>query len=272
MSLLAVTARHAVYSMNDDGPEISILVFDCVSVKQLVFLHIPKNAGTTISGLGNTLGVQWGWLKFEGKQVMPDGNNCSKWHVPPNLFTGNNPYAQPTVEVFCVTRDPWDRMLSEYTYLLSKNEEWGPYPHIHDGQPCTVDGLNKFVQHSISEMELGHPYISDCHLVPQWSYIEKSDGREWCKHKLPISQLTEEFNKLMSSHKLDLRMKPHRKENSASAYCPDLSSQGDHDLSSVFYPETKAAMRSFYAKDLAHLGDAFKSVALDPFGSIAESL
>lgn len=261
MSLLATSVRHAAYSMSDDGPDMSIAVFDCVSMKQLLFLHIPKNAGSTITGLGFELGIEWGWRKWTGQtQVMSDGNQCAKWHVPPNLLGGDNPYASPTVEVFCVTRDPWERMLSEYMYLLFENERYGPYPNIHDGQPCTVEGFNQFVQHSISDMKLGHPYISDCHLVPQWNYIESSDGREWCKHKLPISQLTEEFNKLMSSHGLDARMEPHHKDNSRSSYCPDLHSQGDQDLSSVFYPETKAAMRSFYATDFAHLGDSLNSL------------
>eukprot|EP00929_Paragymnodinium_shiwhaense_P039807 TRINITY_DN20861_c0_g1_i1.p1 TRINITY_DN20861_c0_g1~~TRINITY_DN20861_c0_g1_i1.p1 ORF type:complete len:347 (+),score=36.57 TRINITY_DN20861_c0_g1_i1:113-1153(+) len=257
LSLLSSTSSHVIYGSDDDGPEMELFVYDCAQGKKLVFLHIPKNAGTTIENLGRADGKRWGRFHTPHAVRMPDGNSCMAWHVPPRLMTEPNPYADPSAEVFCVTRDPWDRMVSEYIYLLSVYYKW-PMPHVMDGPKCTKLGFNAFVQNSIAEMERGHRYISDCHMLPQWDYIEDpmAPEHQWCQHVLDIGELTPQFNNLMSQHGLSLRMAPHNKDNSAASYCPAIK---DAPMKDMYTEATATAMRSMYWKDFQHLGDSLAS-------------
>lgn len=253
MSLLEGSATQAVYG-SDDGDELSLYAFDCLHRRRLLFLHIPKNAGTTIESVAHSKGVQWGRLMVSGQRQMSDGSWCSKWHIPPALMPPPNPYSDPQAEVFCVTRDPWERMVSEYVYLLQVYSKW-PVSHVKDGPPCTKKGLNMFVGRSLAGFERGQRYVADCHLLPQWDYIE-SQGKNWCQHPLPIDHLTERFNELMMQHGLQLRLKPHNKANSGAGKCSNLKSL---PLEKAFDPVVKAAMRRVYARDFAHLGDSLSS-------------
>merc|ERR1719284_153607 len=124
MVLLGAGARHVVYvSAEEDGDadsEVNLLVFDCGRHRELAFMHIPKNAGTTIENVARRY-ISRGRFKNRWgprKQRMPGGHACSSWHVPPYMKNPPNPYRKVGTDVFCVTRDPWDRMRSEYTYTL----------------------------------------------------------------------------------------------------------------------------------------------------------
>jgi hypothetical protein len=253
MSLLEGSATQAVYG-SDDGEELSLYAFDCLHRRRLLFLHIPKNAGTTIEAVAHSKGVHWGKMMVSGQRRMADGNWCSNWHIPPALLPPPNPYTDPQAEVFCVTRDPWERMISEYVYLLQVYSKW-PFPYVKDGPPCTKKGLNTFVGRSLARVERGSRYIVDCHMLPQWDYVE-TQGKKWCQHPLPIEHLTEKFNELMVAHGLQLRLKPHNKHNSAASKCPSLKSL---PLSRAFDPAVVEAMRRVYARDFAHLGDSLLS-------------
>jgi len=250
--LLSTSATHSIHAVQDDL-ELNIFAYDCVKQKELIFVHIPKNAGTTIEHLAAEKDIRWGYYDLDGLSYMPDGNKCTDWHIPPSMFApGNNPYEG--AEVFCVTRDPWDRVLSDYMYYLS-HSDWNP-PFVRDGPTCTVNGLNVFIDHALSSMNHGNRWILNCHMLPQWDFIQGPDGRQWCTHRLNIKDLTAEFNHLMFMHDLPLRLKPHDKKNSAADFCPGLSAQADHDKGSVFWAYNKAAMRSMYKKDFDNLGDS----------------
>lgn len=262
MVLLRAASTHVVYAVvggsedESEEEETSLLIFDCVKQKELIFLHIPKNAGTSIEDLANEQGTSLGRFhdKHDGltetgaPQIMSDGNECSWWHVPPSLKAPPNPYADPNSEVFCVTRDPWLRMRSEYVYLLAMYHKW-PKPYVKDGPECTVEGLNTWALRTLQQYEAGQPFLLDCHMVPQWSFIAGEDGRRWCKTLLPIADLTPRFNALMRSRGLPIRMKPHDKANTQSSFCPELSAA---PVASVFLPPTQAIMRRVYKQDLRH--------------------
>jgi hypothetical protein len=266
MVLLRAASTHVVYGVVDgaeDGleeEETSLLIFDCLKKKELIFLHIPKNAGTSIEDQANEQGTTLG--RFHDKhgglqetgapQTMPDGNQCSWWHVPPWLKAPPNPYADPNSEVFCVTRDPWLRTRSEYVYLLATYNKW-PKPYVKDAPQCTVEGLNTWALRSLQQYEAGQPYLLDCHMLPQWSFIEGPDARRWCHTLLPIAELTPKFNALMQSRGLPIRMAPHSKVNSQSSFCPELSAA---PVASVFLPPLRAVMQRVYKKDLQHLGSS----------------
>jgi hypothetical protein len=268
MMLLSEAPTHVVYGELDgaeedaalDGvvDEFSFMVYDCAQQKELIFLHIPKNAGTTIENIANHEGVKLGRFRNNYKhmwesgapQKMPDGNACSWWHVPPALKAPPNPYADPNAEVFCVVRDPWLRMRSEYMYLLKEYYRW-PKPFVKDGPPCTSLGFNMWASKTLRQVQAGQPYVLDCHMLPQWSYIQGADGRMWCDTPIPITDLTPRFNALMESRGLPVRMAPHNKANSAASQCPELT---DVPVKEMFSKATKVLMRQVFAPDFLNLG------------------
>jgi len=252
LSLLSRSASDALYGAESES-ELNMFVYDCNTHKQLLFLHIPKNAGTSIEDLANKNGVKWGRFSLPAAVRMRDGNTCTGWHTPPSEFKGHNPYAN--AEVFCVTRDPWDRMVSEYVYLLSCKWGW-EMPYLRDAPECSAAGLNTFVSKTVDRMNHGSRWMDDCHMLPQWDYIQGKE-RTWCQHPLPITHLTDEFNNLMEKSHISFRMAAHHKSNSATSYCPQLNTKAPKEL---FTPETVAKMRMFYHQDFEHLGDHLDTV------------
>jgi len=269
MVLLSAGARHVVYvTAEDDGDadsEISLLVYDCARHRELVFVHIPKNAGTSIEDVAHERYVDWGRFRFNwGRtmQRMPDGSKCHHWHVPPHLKEPPNPYAEAGTDVFCVTRDPWDRMRSEYTYAVARAP---PSAAVPAGPPaCSTEAFNGWVTQQLRSCCAGQrgrwprPFALDCHLVPQWSFVQGPRGRRWCKEAIPITQLAPRFNALMRSYGLRFRLAPHRRANPSSGRCPMLSNSS---LKEAYWPSTQEIMRRVYRQDFLHLGDSIQGHA-----------
>eukprot|EP00929_Paragymnodinium_shiwhaense_P027233 TRINITY_DN16022_c0_g1_i1.p1 TRINITY_DN16022_c0_g1~~TRINITY_DN16022_c0_g1_i1.p1 ORF type:complete len:348 (-),score=48.42 TRINITY_DN16022_c0_g1_i1:141-1184(-) len=226
LSLLSTTGSHALFGGDSHG-NLGVMIYSCRTGKKLVFLHIPKAAGTTIENLGVMAHLSWGRFSLPTPVRLPDGHVCMGWHTPPNYIPKPNIYMDSEADVFCVVRDPWKRMLSEYEYLL---RDYDNFPHVKDAEPCTKAGINLFVRNSIADMKAGQRWIAGCHMLPQWDYIESAEGQQMCHRVLQLTNLTQEFNQLMSEYGVALRMQPHHHDNSAASRCPDLAAMELEDL------------------------------------------
>lgn len=190
---------------------------------RLEFVHIPKNAGSNVESAGLNGRIHWGKisLAFIGSQSMPDGSSCSLYHVPPALLNGIDRFAN--AETFCMTRHPFERAVSEYSYLLSQN--WGrtyarSYNNgLYDFPKCTKRGLNNYVQKTMHLFRSGFKYIDDCHHVPQVEYIWDYTGQQLCTHIIRLDDLPEAFNSLMRSRGYQVQLTQERDDK----FCPNLS-------------------------------------------------
>jgi len=231
--------------------------------KSLLFLHIPKNAGTTVEELGIHANpeIRWGLYKTSYKDVtFPDmisvrsGAKCSYWHTPPSQFPQPNPYADPDYEVFCVVRDPWTRLVSEFIYT------WTHYRKFMakdlKNKECDRVTFNIWLKGMLASMERGNVYMNNCHMLPQYHFIKGQQGRTWCKHVLRFENLTSHFNKLMREWNLDIRMESGTKSNAKSDdACRKLS---EKKLEHVYAMQLVPKVRKMYAIDFSHLGDSLK--------------
>eukprot|EP00928_Gymnodinium_smaydae_P018536 TRINITY_DN17057_c0_g1_i1.p1 TRINITY_DN17057_c0_g1~~TRINITY_DN17057_c0_g1_i1.p1 ORF type:complete len:944 (-),score=120.94 TRINITY_DN17057_c0_g1_i1:207-3038(-) len=234
---------------------------DGMVVTPITFLHIPKNAGTAIEEAGAKAKVWWPrkWLSMWHGIDMPDGSQCEKYHVPPHHleFVGDTDYqVYEGNGTFCVTRDPYDRVVSEYLYMLSV--AWGEGMSNQYGTEltafpkCSASGLNHFLQTALMKVSAGKRYIHDCHFVPQVEFIWGPDGFRWCKHVLRTDSLPDSFNNLMASTGSPVRLDLGKINNSTRA-CNNVSTE---DL----FPETKRLIDEVYHDDFIQLGYSKRSL------------
>lgn len=141
----------------------------------LIFIHIPKTAGTTIQQIGLENGYDWMHRELPNEVCF-----CNLHHIPPTerIKLSHKP-------IFTVIRNPYSRIISHYRYVC-----FNPTP----------EGLNEFIKEYLSS---GWTTVQDCHWVPQYKYTQYAD------HILKYENLEEEFNNLMIKYNLPARMNRH---------------------------------------------------------------
>mmetsp|Transcript_43057 Transcript_43057/g.101125 ORF Transcript_43057/g.101125 Transcript_43057/m.101125 type:complete len:397 (-) Transcript_43057:11-1201(-) len=230
--------------------ESSLASEPAVHKTNLVFMHIPKNAGNTVESVGLKYNEHWGINLRRQKLLHP---YCMWHHTPPEVLADPFVYEQADA-VFCVVRHPYERAVSEYKYLLDVPWGWMPLSskgELFDHPPCTPEGLNHFVQTTLRIQQQSDPFLNDCHVLPQVSYIY---GREqqWCTEVLNITTLKDDFNSLMRRYGLSARMTGDEKDN---------SNDECNITSASLYPDTLVMLDQAYQLDFRLLGFATGSVA-----------
>merc|ERR1719379_1394444 len=116
---------------------------------------------------------------------MPDGNRCPALHVPPDMVPDPNPYKGR--EVFCVSRNPYSRAVSEYLWArerfdrrLSGKKEI--CPGCRHFSMCSVAGMNFFLKKVMGRVQEGKLYVNRCHMLPQTRFMVADDGSKLCHH------------------------------------------------------------------------------------------
>lgn len=165
-----------------------------------MFLHIPKNAGSTVESLGHLAGARWGrFMDFSG--CSDGGTQCPSWHVPPWEMGSPNMYEGR--DVFCVSRDPYERAISEYSYAVGNPHQYaGEFVWEAQMHACSAQGLNRFLRLALMRYKQGPVsstgrYLLNCHLLPQSKFVWSPDGTQNCKHILRLENFSSEFTELM---------------------------------------------------------------------------
>jgi len=153
------------------------------SSKEVYFIHIPKNAGTSIEELFKKNGINVGrYFKDED----PIDLICSKFHIPPKLMKTINFKNYIT---FCIVRDPIDRLVSEFNYLYK-----------YDARVKNID-INEYVKKYLNNTQIYEQF--DCHLVPQVDYIFDSYGNK-VENILQFNNLKNDLVKFISKYNLKI--------------------------------------------------------------------
>lgn len=190
----------------------------------LKFMHIPKTAGSAISQLGRSYGFHWSlWDKtldcnnrsqclagpcLEPGQCevnrtccfFPDTRrektfSCSLWHTPPG-FDSKVSESYASCDTFCVIRNPFDRLLSEYGWHYGRWEF--PWWHVGGSEDflapppidlekldnredvrnsflCNSSFFEDFVLKSLEARRTLGPWFHDCHQALQTDYLFSQD-------------------------------------------------------------------------------------------------
>jgi len=219
-------------------------------------LHIPKTGGTSIEEAALAHGIAWACnSKFIGAdgdfRIVAKTAVCSKCHLLPSMLTAEEAREYSGASVFCVSRDPYDRMLSEYRWRV--NDLFVPQTNLdlddglRLGEPCSEAGLNLWAQRALQLYAEGNIGIDDCHLIPQAEYIWDEAGNQFCKNVLRLEDdFQHSFNSLMARYDYPVRL---TKANSSNVMrnCPGLKKDS-------WWPETKQVLQRHFADDFAKLG------------------
>jgi len=190
----------------------------------LAFIHIRKTGGTAIVELVESFKARLPTLQgYRGATLdAPRYDKASKlqrdryletthrseegsgYHLPPKFF---DPYPFANTATFVVTRDPYDRAISEYYQRLKAVTlaEWEPEFDAHvwkdfDGHHRNdADRMNRWIQEFVA-----HPF-QDAH-IPQHHYIWDDGGNRLVTHVLEFARLSEELNALLACYAIPLTL------------------------------------------------------------------
>lgn len=191
---------------------IGYVLIECLQNKNVEkfveFIHIPKNAGTTIENIAKKKGVRWGRFKPEHQQFL-NTKLCNYWHVPPVYFNEGSFY--DTDSTFCVLRNPFSRIISEYAYRYRED------PNMDNSKD-----LNAWIKMTLTNENLNNGKF-DCHLFPQSKYIYDDVADVYtCDNILRFEHLEDDFNHLMSKENYDLKLVEKHNTNNFNLQVSDI--------------------------------------------------
>lgn len=224
--------------------------------KRLKFVHITKNAGTTIEEIGRP---DWGRYDKEYRDAVSDvyGLPWDHWHIPPQFMARDYLSTfKKKYDFFCVVRNPFDRVVSEY-YC-----EWGGPKQKQD----SIDLVNRWIRSRLETLRrdmaafednqrrsggrLGSYPVLEGHWIPQHLYLFDAAGARLIPpdNVLSFERLADDFDALMRRYAYpeahSMRGAKHmnrRRQNKAF---------GAHSLSR----DNVALIRDIYARDFELFG------------------
>lgn len=207
--------------------------------RRLEFLHIPKTGGTVIESEAAKQNITWSichfgihknivWMSLN-ETICPEGSlkydwpkrkkyhSCPWWHLPAQYFELQDVNPYEGADLFCVVRNPYERLLSEYYYM-------GTYIKLLTEEDVNdVLALNVWVKRTIEVLVLrskpgdidrnrtgNAPYFYNAgHFIPQYDFVFEH-RRRIVKHVLRFENLYNEFHELMKQYDLQVRLPQRR--------------------------------------------------------------
>lgn len=221
----------------------------------LGFIYIPQNDGKMIEALGHEHGLNWGVNAIENaeplKLQLSEHEVCT-WHlVPPRYLGGVKVYTNKPL--FCVVRDPAERLLSTYLSVIQMLDAQCPiapqdYQLFTHFQKCTPESLNYFASEALTKRS---EFAFDCNLLPQHKYIWDWDGEQVCDEILRFKGLRTDLPAIFAEYSIsESPAVPSLLQSfnvRAHGPCPGLSS-------AAFDANSTLAIRQYYQKDYELLG------------------
>jgi hypothetical protein len=241
------------------------------------FCKFQKTAESLVNSMGAVrcpsqdrplLPIAWVQNQVGGKQEYDRLlQHAMPWHLPPhrweaaltwNTRTRVEIYA-PNAPLFCVVRNPYDRLVSEYYFV-----------HVSYVQPGTkkiipsAQHMNEWAQTILRERRIYtssgdkdpwswypmHSYGSHGgHWIPQYDYVYDDQGHQRVDHVLKFENLTSEFDELMARYNLT-KVKLPKVMTSSSAKGSDKDMARNHNVNRVPSHNVKAP-RTLTREDLA---------------------
>ncbi len=171
-------------------------LFDTISDQKkkkakFTFIHIPKTGGTSIENSLYINGINVGRFANKKKVLFQrDKYKCdSLWHIPYKKFVNNS---------FCIIRNPYERIISEYKYRKISNTG-----------NCNCEKFLLFTKNKLKTFEK-KPSVNDCHYIEQNTFSEKADV------VIFFENLKKRVGKFLNKFNVTIKL---TKDNSQEKFC-----------------------------------------------------
>ena len=195
----------------------------------MLYMHIPKNAGTTIEG----------WLASMAPLHLSTDYNLGysrSFRSTPQHFTADDIrrlFADNFFSYsFLFVRNPYDRIESEYRYLQKTTQLRRSVKNL-----WTMPSFNQWIKDSFREIE-SNPWIWDNHLRPQWEYV------------YPSIDIYKMEDGLLNG----VKSVAHKMGVAAPTELPHLNHTLDINAATLWSDESRAIVRKYYARDFKEFG------------------
>ena len=189
--------------------------------RRAIFIHIPKTGGTSIE---QALGIYGGEDPFRlfGRQLQHlTAREIKQLWVNEHTY---NSYFK-----FCFVRNPWDRLVSEHTFLVSRN--------------ATSYSFKELCSPSVLRSDKNPKYFYD-HVRPQCDYIFDQTGTQIVDFIGRFENITEDWFEVCQ--KLDIKCDlPTSKKTKHTNY------------TDYYDAESRKWIETIYAEDIETFGYHF---------------
>jgi hypothetical protein len=209
---------------------------------RLEFLHIPKNAGTTIEHIGLLNNITWGGCHFEfpwkrdkknvlkhcpplrANETLPQSRICY-WHYSLSQLSAKHFSLDPYDNALLLTREQKRKPKRFFAVIRNPFQRYISWYFFFSREKKSAKALNLFIQNVLdhfpySNFDLGSNMFPVC----QYQYIlsEETNGgmttiNNMVHHVLQFENLTQEFNELMALYQMPPHLTQRAKYNAQSA-------------------------------------------------------
>ena len=218
--------------------------------KGVIFVHIPKCAGTSIEKLFGmaTREELFTTAGLGHKSVTDESLFAEKWKFEQCAAKNMQHYTFREIsavlssevvasyDIFSIVRNPYTRLVSEYEHCKAKHSRYEGWAHIHETSPCRP--FADFVNTQLQLADYTRIQNYDGHLETQVSYLINSAGNlESIGTIYRFEDIGTAITKLTDKYKLPKLSKPERIGNYTKNYA------------SYYNPELQHTVKTFYAQD-----------------------
>jgi hypothetical protein len=197
--------------------------------KNMLYMHVPKNGGTTVEN----------WLASLGPLHFSCNYNLGYSHTfrsTPQHFTADDIqrlFANGFFSYsFLFTRNPYDRIESEYRYLHKIDHLKRSLKNLF-----SIPTFDEWIKESLQEIEV-NPWIWDNHLRPQWEYIYPS---------IDVYKVEDGLLNGIKSVAFKMGVTP-------PTELPHLNHTRDINVATRWSDESRALVQKYYARDFKEFG------------------
>ena len=195
------------------------------SKRRLVFIHIPKNAGTTFKNILYSTHGDVEWKK-------PFGDEKKYTHAPLKSFMASFPECND-YKVITIIRNPYERAVSWYSYYRTPTY-YNKHPNmraLHYAQQPFLEFLKWYNRSFKSKWEM----------LPQvWWYTHKKQLHS--EYQIRFENLEQDINKVSNELDMDIIKIPHNNKSSETFKVDD-----------VYCDESISIINEWYKKDFEEL-------------------
>lgn len=234
--------------------------------RTLLFVHVPKTAGSTLVSAAAAAGVSWGICMMRDSPECPTQASTDAmrrrpnivldagfWHIPPHFWpfsvivpsgyepsTGtlrwwdDDPYK--AADLFALVRDPIERQISDFNYFCRVVEG-------KSRSACnSASAMNAFFRHRLAtKPSATEDYFRDgYHWIPAYDYVMRPNEVRQIDFVVPMDRnLPRNFDALASAFDAPFRFPRREKEN-----------EGKYDLTTAdLQPDILNQLRVRFRRD-----------------------